>query len=97
MTDRSWLPIERVLEMSRGLPMPDNFYKAEQANGIENDALWIHQQLSRLTLHQRAKAAFLYSEAYTGLDSRAECNTRLRKFCDRCEESNRGITKKFGE
>lgn len=96
MTDKSWLPVDMVMEKARGLPFPDNFYKAENIGGLENDALFISQQLARLTLHQRAKAAAAYSEAYTGLGSRWDCNTRLRKFCDRCEEASKGITKKFG-
>ena len=72
--------------------MPDNYWKAEHNGGVDNDGFFLHTQLSRLTIAQRSRAAMLYDDLYEGLSNRAECNNRLRDYCDKCEKANRGET-----
>jgi hypothetical protein len=76
--------------------MPEHYWLAEDNNEVFNDGFFIHEQLSRLTLSQRSKAAEAYGNLYSGVDSRRECNERLRAFADRCVKTNRGDTKKPG-
>lgn len=92
MIHNDWAPLKEVERMSSGLPMPENFYRAEHNGGKDNDGLYVHDQLSRLTLAQRSKAAEAYDNLYKGVDSRWECNTRLRQFADRCCSANSGKT-----
>lgn len=92
--EKSWTHIDEVMRMARGLPFPERFYTADHVNGMENDALYINNQLSQLTSAQRGRAAMLYSEAYKGLDSRKDCNTRLREYVKRCKGVSEGKTKK---
>ena len=90
MKIRHWLPIELVELEAGDLPMPEQFYRAEHVNGCGNDALFIHEQLLQLTINQRSRAAVAYSDAYSSGVSRAECNTRLRRFVERCARTNQG-------
>ena len=76
-----------VLRITRGLPMPDNYYK-----GSYNDGLFIHNLLSRLTIKQRETVAMEYSSVYTGEDSRQDANRRLTARVERLENTNRGVT-----
>ena len=78
-----WAPVNEVERMSAGLPMPESYFLADHNGGRDNDGLYIHDQLSRLTLAQRSKAAEAYGNLYNGVESRWECNTRLRDFADR--------------
>lgn len=94
MSRQDWAPLAEVEKMSSGLPMPEAYYMAEHYQGCDNDGLYIHTQLSRLTLPQRSKAAEAYGNLYAGMDSRCECNTRLREFADSCERSNAGKVSK---
>lgn len=94
MNERQWAPIEEVETMNVGLPLPENYYKAEMVDGYYNDLLWIADQLSKLTLSQRARAAEAYSEAYHGDECRRECNQRLRAFVERCQAVNMGKVSK---
>lgn len=90
--EKDWLPVSDVMRMANGLPMPEKYYKAEFVNGYYNDALHIHKELLPLGLMQRANACMLYSEAYKGLESRKDCNTRLREYVKRCKDVNEGKT-----
>lgn len=93
MSRDDWEGLEEVARKAQGLPFPDNFFRAEHNRGVDNDAKFIHEQLSQLTLMQRERAAKAYSDAYQGVDSRKDCNTRLRAFVERCKAANSGKTK----
>lgn len=88
--DRDWCSLDEVERLTRGLPFPENFYRAERNRGIDNDGLFIIHQLGRLTLAQRSKAVYHYDLLYKNDESRRECNARLRRFADRCEAVNKG-------
>ncbi len=92
MRSEDWRPLNEIERITAGLPMPENFYRAEGNSGIDNDGLYISDQLSRLTLAQRSKAAEAYGNLYVNEDSRWECNTRLRQFADKCSNANKGRT-----
>lgn len=92
----NWLSVSEVERRNQGLPFPKNWYRGEYSNGRDHDGVHIHEQLSRLTLAQRSRAVTGYEDAYRGVDTRRDCNNRLRAFCDRCEAVNRGQTHQPG-
>lgn len=79
--------------LTRGLAMPEKWYRGEYSNGKDNDGEFVMEQLARLTWAQRAKAVLAYDEVFEQ-EGRYAANTRLRAFADRCEKANQGRTEK---
>lgn len=96
MINRSWDHVEVVMRDNLNLPFPSAYYMAEAVGGLDNDALYISDQLRRLTMAQRSRAVAAYEEVYTE-HGRYSANTRLREFADRCEKANKGVVKRFGD
>jgi homoserine acetyltransferase len=87
-----WESVDKIERRNAGLPFPKYWYKGEYSNGQDHDGMHITEQLGRLTIMQRSKAAEAYGNLYAGVDSRFECNSRLRAFADRCCSANSGKT-----
>ena len=91
MKPYDWKSVAAIEKLSMSLPFPENYYRGEYSDGQDHDGNYILEQLSKLTIMQRQRASEGYSNAYTGLPTRFECNTRLRAFVERCENTNRGV------
>ena len=80
------LGLTAALKQCRGYSMPDNYFK-----GVDHDASYVHEQLSRLPVGMRQAKASLYSQHYSE-EKRAKANNWLRELADKYEATKRGET-----